>query len=165
MKEDIHLEEEQIIRAIVDESDLSEAARKHLAACSTCGEKKQDMEKELRILGKLAQAYAPSPPRRMLLPEKEPSYFRLWTWQKTLLAGASAVAVLVLIVALWFRTPRIGTEKASLDIYRSASEEELLFMEARALEEDPLPPFHRFVIGGSYPVLNEGFMEFVSTSI
>lgn len=165
MKENIHLEEEQMIRAIVDESDLPEAERKHLAACSTCGEKKQEMEKELSVLGKLAQAYAPSPPTRMLLPEKERFYLRPWTWQKTLLAGASAVAVLVLIVAIWFRFPRTGREKASLDIYHSASERELLSIEARALEEDPLPPFHRFVIGGSYPVLNEGFVEFVSTSI
>ena len=165
MKENIHLEEEQIIRAIVDESDLSEAARKHMAACSTCGEKKQEMEKELRVLGKLAQAYAPSPPRRMILPEKEPFYLRPWTWQKILLAGASAVAVLLLVVAIWFYVPRTGSEKAKLDIYNSTSEEELLFIEARALEEDLFPPFHRFVTGGSYPVLDEGFVEFVSTSL
>jgi hypothetical protein len=165
MKESTHLEEEQLIRAIVDQSDLPEPVRKHLSACSTCSEKKQDMERELRVLGELGQAYAPSPPRRMILPEKEPSYFRLWTWQKTMAAAATVVAILVLIVAIWFRIPRIGPEKANLDVYHPATEEERRFIEASALEEDPFSPFHQFVIGGAYPVLDEGFVEFVSTSI
>jgi len=164
MKESIHLEEEQLIQAIVDQSDLTEPARKHLAGCSICGEKRQEMEKELRILGKVAKRFAPSPSRRMILPEKEPSFLELWNWQKTLAAAATTIAILVLVVSIWYGMPGIRPQKGTLERL-SSPKEEPLFAEARGLEEDPFSPFQRFVIGGSSPLLNEGFVDFVSAPL
>jgi hypothetical protein len=165
MKENPHLEEEQFIRAIIDESDLPEPVRRHLAACSVCGEKKQGLERELRTLGELAKRYTPSSSEGMVFPEKESSYSRLWNWQKTLAAAATTIAILVLVVSIWYGMPRIRPQKADLEHYSSAKEEERLFAEATALEENPFSPFHRFVIGGSSPVFDEGFVDFVSTSL
>jgi hypothetical protein len=164
MKEDTHLEEEQFIRAIVDESDLPEPVRIHLAACSICADKKLEMERELRALGKLARRYTPFPSGGMILPEKEPSFFELWNWQKTWATAATTIAILVLVVSIWYGMPGIRPQKATSE-RQPFPEEERLFAEARGLEEDPFSPFQRFVIGGSSPLLDEGFVDFVSTPL
>ena len=54
-----HLDQNQIIQAVVDSTDLPVAVRDHLAQCPQCLEDKQSFARELANLGQLAQQYAP----------------------------------------------------------------------------------------------------------
>ena len=60
-----HLEEDDMLRAVIDDTDLSALQRQHLAQCSQCRSHRQSLESELTHLGQLAERYAPEPLRRI----------------------------------------------------------------------------------------------------
>ena len=51
---DQHLNDDQIIGAIVEAGDLPDTVRKHLAGCSQCRMAVEKFEEELSTLGKIA---------------------------------------------------------------------------------------------------------------
>ena len=51
---EIHLSEEQLICAVVQEDDLGQVAKNHLLACSRCKTEKERFEHDLNSLSRLA---------------------------------------------------------------------------------------------------------------
>ena len=78
----IHLDENELIQAVVDASDLPESVQAHLAACIQCLNVKKSFEQELTNLGKMAEQFTPKPQRRIILPVKAPrsKFFDFWDW-------------------------------------------------------------------------------------
>ena len=62
-----HLGENEILQAVVDETDLSQHLKQHLNECSHCRLQKERFAQELARLGQLARRYAPEPQRRVTL--------------------------------------------------------------------------------------------------
>jgi hypothetical protein len=163
--EEIHLNDDQILRAVVDEKDLSPTVREHLSRCRLCRAKKDLLEKNLVKLGRMAERATPSPRRRVSLPGQKQTSPRwwFWGWRGVLVATMSVVAVI--LVVSWFIMFRTESEESVAVLIHEMWEDEKLMTEIRVLEENPLSYVYHEISGGSYPVFDEGFMEFVVPSV
>ena len=160
-RNDLHLDEEQLFRAVVDESDLSAKARDHLSSCLSCREERERIEESLARLGEMAERFAPLPVRKMVAPLKKAHDFRIWAglpeWRWTLKAGvAVAVAVVIALGSVVF-TVRQERNIARLD--REMLDDERLITEVGKLEENALPTFYFDISEGAAQDHDEDLIE------
>ena len=156
-----HLGEEIIIRILIDENEVSEAAREHLAACPVCRGEKEKLEQDLVRFGRIAKQYSPMPKRRISLPERSRRDSISWFWNWQAASGMAAVAAIILVVISWnslFRT------QPDLPVF--ATNQELIaaeeFMtEVDALVDNALPAVYRDISGESYSEIDEEFMDYI----
>jgi len=96
-----HLVEDDILRAVIDDTALSELQQVHLAQCSRCRSLREQLEKELTRLGQLAKRYSPAPQKRITFVERKArSPFFKWGF-----AFSAAAAILGVAAALAFVPP------------------------------------------------------------
>ena len=127
----LHLNEDQVIRSVVDENDLPATVRNHLSTCLVCQGKKQQIEQELSTLGRMAREFAPLPRREVRLPFYKPR--SLWSWRPVFVAGFAA---LLLIAGIWWSGVfTTSQEKMMAQIIRETEKDEQLMAEIYALEE------------------------------
>lgn len=160
-----HLSEEQILRALVDESDLSESMREHLSTCPSCRARRERLEEDLGRLGRMAERFAPSPEKRISLPEKYPANTARWFWSWRTAFGTVVMAALVIVI-VWssalFRTiPETGTIISSQEAWAT----DRLMVEISVLAENALPPVYLNITGESDPGFDEEFMQFVVPTV
>jgi hypothetical protein len=165
-QKDTHLDEEQLIQAVVDEADLPAFLQEHLKACRLCHAERDHLEQDLVQLGHLAERFTPSPRKGVKLPVRESTQGLLqwyWNWRRTFMAGmvVAAAAVIVVYGAISAR----NAEEAKLAaLTQEIWEDELLMAEISALSENALPLFCSEISGESYQDFDEDFMDFVVPS-
>lgn len=163
-KEENHLDEDQLIRAIVDETDLSPSVRDHLSSCLLCRAGMEQIEQDLTDLGKVAERLAPATHRKISLPVEKPSRIYRWLHDWRISSGAIA-AVAVVIVMIWLSIPKTIIIEDTFDIMTEISWEDDDFMtEISALAENALPQVYLDITGESYSSLDDEFIEFVVPS-
>lgn len=99
----LHLNDDQLVWAVVDEAELPLPMREHLSTCPVCRANKAQTAKNLSRLGQMAEHFAPLPAQPISLAVEEPRSTTRWSWGWRTFVGAAAAAALVLAV-LW-RTP------------------------------------------------------------
>jgi hypothetical protein len=155
-----HLDERDLIRAVVEEADLSEPLREHLSTCKRCRAGKERIETQLFRLGNAAEHLAPTPGGRVEIPVRETlKKPGLGTWLWRTLPAAGAVAVMV-IALFWWSTPLTPIPERFRLVPESLQDEKLM-AEVIILEENPLPQIYLFISGEDILDTNEEFMEFV----
>jgi hypothetical protein len=127
----LHLDEDQVIRSVVDENDLPATVRNHFSTCLVCQGKKQQIEQELRNLGYVAEECAPLPRREVRLPFYEPR--GLWSWRPVFLAGFAAIVLMAGI--WWYGLLTASHEKMMSQVILETKKDEQLMAEINALEE------------------------------
>ncbi len=154
-----HLDEEVLIRALVESSDLPPGAREHLARCPECQGEKNRLEQDLEKLGRMARDLSPSPGREILLPEPMEAGQRSWGWRFA--AGAAvSICLVVLVVSGSLRLGR-SPESVLISLTEEMWEDEGLLQEVRGLQRNPLPMSLRNIAVESISGLDEGFFDFV----
>jgi len=143
--QDIHLNEDQIIRAIVDENDLTTFERNHLLKCSLCQKEKQGFEQELNRMGEMSKELVPSP-RRGFIPVVQESR-SLFRWQPVLVTGF--VIVLLLIGIWWTSIFTRFQENGSMHIAQKMGSDQQLMAEITFIEDYALPDSYLDIIGNS----------------
>ncbi len=141
MRQKVHVDEVQILRAIVDETDLPPNVREHLADCETCGALKARIEEDLANLGATARRLVPESRRRISVPYETRRFLPSWlNLLRPVTAGlATAVVLSVVLVFVFFRTT---PENKTAKLYREMIEDEKLISEVTSLEDDALPPYY-----------------------
>lgn len=143
--QDIHLNEDQIIRATVDENDLTTSEQNHLSKCSICQKEKQEFEQVLIRMGDMSQELAPSPRRRFILPsQKSRSSFR---WQPALATGF--VIVLLMMGIWWSPLFERFQENVSVQIVQKMESDQQFVAEITLVEDYALPDRYLDIIGAS----------------
>ncbi len=161
----IHLGEEQLIRAAVDEEDMPPSLREHLSTCSFCRAEKKRFEGHLARLGRMAQHFAPSAPRRVSLPLERSRSLRGWSWGwRRVFVAAMSVAVVIMVFA-WPTLLKKTPKDNGFILPREMYEDEAFILEVRTLEEDALPQVYLDISGASYGWLDEEFIEFVVPTV
>jgi hypothetical protein len=160
-----HLNEDQLIQAIVDDADLPAPVLTHLAECGQCLESKQSFEQDLLSLGQMAQRLAPKPQRRIVIPVRETKRSFLSSFNRRIIIAAAATVAAVLIV-IWganlvINLPGRGTENLTAELL----EAERLMTEVNTLVDNALPPFYLEISGEKTPDYNEEFYQFLIPSI
>jgi len=158
----VHLNENQLIRSVIAENDLSLAARNHLLTCPVCQEKKQQFEKELDRLGFMAKACVP------MFRKKIPIFSQKKNRRLFRQIAVAGFATLILLTVGIFRDPLFKdsqeNQMSQSQLIKEMEEDRKLMTEIHALEENPLPDFYMDISVESYGDMNDEFMEFVVPS-
>ncbi len=158
-----HVNDDQMLRAVVDESDLSSALQEHLLSCPHCRGKKSDMEKALFTLGQMAERFSPSPDKRIVLPPKPLlAHKEAWHLRKTWSMAFACVTALVL--GTWFFLKDMPGEQTAMVTQNTADIEQLM-EEIDALSENALPQEYMAMMGDSDNEKTDGFLDFLIPSM
>jgi hypothetical protein len=156
-----HLDENQIIQAVVDESDLPTDVQAHLSACSLCRDLKEGFEQELTNLGELAAQLAPKPQKRIILPmQKSGSRFSSFLDWRSVIAAAAIVAAAFIVV--WSSNiARNISEHRTENMTAEMRDAKQLMTEVNSLVDNALPPFYLQLSDGPKPDYDEEFYKFL----
>ena len=156
-----HLDEEYLLQAIVDETDLPPSVRKHLSSCSLCRESMEQIEQDLNNLGQSARQLVPAMRRKIPLPVEKPSRIYRWLHDWRISFGAIATAAVVVFV-IWLSIPSTILYEDSLDIMAQVTWEDDAFMtEIGILTENAMPQVYLDIIGEYYVGIDDEFIKFV----
>jgi hypothetical protein len=160
--QDIHLNEDQIIRATVDENDLTTSERNHLSKCSICQKEKQEFEQVLNRMGDMSKELVPSSHRRFAPVVQESRSLLRWR-----IALTTGFAIFVLMMGIWWTSPFTRfQENGSVQIVQKMESDQQLMAEIMLMEEYALPDRYLDIIGklddDDYDdYYNDEFLEFV----
>ncbi len=152
-----HLNEDQFIRAVADEKDLSETERSHLSECPLCRAKILEFEELLNNFTAMAKAFAPLPRKKIEI--NEPAGFLRYLRLQPLFAAG---LLLMLLIGFW----QIGIhQEENLAIIREMEKDEALMSEVIELEESPVPEnLYPEIFAEPCGYFNDEFLEFVAPS-
>jgi hypothetical protein len=161
MKQQDHLNKDELIWAIVDESELSPAQRDHLAGCDSCLNERSRLEGELNSFADMASARVPPMRKTMMLPALEPVRRTRHVGLRLVLGSALAAGIMVIAAAGIFiygipgQKPNTNNELTALQ--QEAASDELLMKEVNQLVDNPLP--QAWANMGSIPDLDMDAMD------
>ena len=160
-----HLDETQIIQAVVDAADLPTAVLDHLADCAHCLENKESFARELANLGQLAEHHAPKPQRRIIMPvaETKHTFWSSFNWRNVMAATATVAAVLLIIWGT--NMMRNLSEPGTQNLAAEMLEAERLMTEVNTLVDNALPSFYLELSGGKSPDDVEEFYQFLIPAV
>jgi len=161
--QDTHLNEDQIIRAVVDEDDLTASERNHLLQCFTCQREKRAFEQVLNRLGEMSEELLPSP-RRRFAPDAQENR-SLWRWRPALAVG---FVIVLLMIGIWWTSffTRVQ-ENGSMHITQKMESDQQFMAESTFIEDYALPNRYIDIIdnsnNGDYDdyYYDDEFLEFV----
>jgi predicted anti-sigma-YlaC factor YlaD len=159
-----HLDEQQLIQAVVDENDLPRSMQSHLVSCHQCRSGKESFEQELVLLGQLAERYSPPPQRRITIPVHEARSPRtFWNWRNAI--GAAATVAAVLLVFWGTTSIRNLTEFGTAGTPADLMEAKRLMTEVNMLVENALPPLYLEITAEYKPDYDKEFYQFLIPQI
>lgn len=156
-----HLDEHQLIQAVVDAADLPQSVQAHLAECSHCLAGQHNFERALTKLGQKAEQYAPRPQRRIVLPvQKSKNPFgNLLNWHNLMAAAATVAAVFILVWGT--NIARNFSERRTENLTAEMRDAEKLMTEVNTLVDNPLPSIYLEIAGEKKPDYDEEFYQFL----
>ena len=156
-----HLDEEQLIQAVVDAADLPDSLQTHLSECSQCLAGKNSFELEMTKLSQKAEQFAPKPQRRIILPAyktKDPIR-NLLNWRNLLAAAATVTAVFILVWGT--NMARNFSDHGNQNLTAEMMEAERFMTEVNTLIDNALPPFYLEITGEQNAGYDEEFYHFL----
>ena len=160
-----HLDEEQLVQAVVDATDLPHSVQAHLAECGQCLAGKNSFELEMTKLSRQVERFAPKPQRRILLPvPKTKNPLRnLLDWRNLVAAAATVTAVFILVWGTnMVRNPSVpGAEILAAEM----EEAQRLMTEVNTLVDNALPAFYLVISGEKNAAYEEEFFQFLIPTI
>ncbi len=154
---DNHLNEDQFLLATVDKTELPAEAREHLSECPQCREQIENMERELTLLSRMAEDFAPQQRKRAFRYVK-PRNAGNWIWSLRTASGAAVMVVLAVTLVWWSPLSKTTPEVVTGVTFQESDQ---LMADIDTLVDNALPPIHVYISGESGPELDEEFMEFV----
>jgi hypothetical protein len=155
-----HLEENDILQAVIDTADLPMEQQKHLVDCPRCRSQKERLEHELAHLGHLAERYAPEQKRHVRLPSQKK---RSPIFSRRFVVSAAAVAAVFLVV--WGTFLIRSQQQGSVgNLAKDMVEAERLMTEINGLVENALPQVYLDIVGETDSNLDDDFIDFLIPS-
>ncbi len=159
-----HLNEEQIYKAIIDESQLLSSENEHLSDCPECRTAVESFQNDLKLLGQTAESFVPLPKRRMILYEKTVKN-SLFGWGTSF---AAAITILFFVITMHSDSMKLifDNKDNKTDITNSALYyEDILMTQVNILIENPLPAKYLFISDEDNTDYDEDFIDFVVPSV
>ena len=165
LKNNNHLNDDELIWAVVDEAELPSALREHLFSCPKCRARKSLFEQNLVRLGQKAESLAPSPERKVSLNFEEPLRHAWWSWSwRNVLALTVTAAICIAVI---WGSHRFFTKPDSrvASLTQEMLADERLMNEISLLVENALPQLYDDVSKEDNSLFDDEFMQFVVPSI
>ena len=156
-----HLNDEQMVQAVVDAADLPASVRQHLTECRQCLADRNSFELQLQRLGQNAKQFSPQPQRRIILPaaKNRRPMRRLLDWHKWMAAAATVAAVFLIVWAT--NTVYNPTESENKNVTVELMEAQRLMTEVNTLVDNALPSFYLEISGEKNATYDEEFYQFL----
>jgi len=155
---DEHLQDAQVIWAVVDEKELSEEGHLHLMDCRLCQGRVEQIKAELQIFGKRAELAVPPMTKTLRMPAAETVSVKFRSsWIP--FVGTAAMAGLVLFfyfIGMDAMSPQLTTFQEPENQF----EDEFLMQEISEMVEFPLP-VDLYEITGDAADFDDDFLQFV----
>ncbi|MEE4605144.1 MAG: hypothetical protein V2J65_27955 [Desulfobacteraceae bacterium] len=136
---DLHLDDDEVLRAMIDPSDLGAARQAHLHCCRHCLYQTEALTASYRRLGQMAREMAPEPRQALRVPaDKAPG--RPWYLKPAMALGV--LGALVFAVTPWRPLTRISPTPTPM-VAEKFENDDRLMEEIDALVEDALPEKYR----------------------
>jgi len=152
-----HLGEDDMLQAVIDDTDLSVLQQHHLAECSQCRTHRERLKNELAHLGQMAERYAPEPLQRITVEhDKLRSPFSIRGF------AFSAAAVAAVIVVVWATFLIRSQQQSGVgNLAQNMVEAERLMTEINVLVENALPQVYLDIAADTDLNLDEEFIDFL----
>lgn len=138
-EKEIHLEENQIIQAIVDITDLPSFLQEHLLSCAECHRKKSAFEQEIEELGQTAAAYVPITKHRISLVLENKAHQGRWFARWRIPLGLATTVLFSLFLIWGSNLTKLFPAKQENQFFMERQKTEALIMEVNVLAENALP--------------------------
>jgi len=162
---DNHLTEDQILMALVDESELGLKFQSHLAACPICNNEKIKIERRIGELSRMAKRMTQMPTRSIRLPETKSRSFFWSGWRLSPVMGIALATVLVLMVlwrpARFYHQPGLGQDMLSQEM----DEDNQFMTEVEILVENALPKEYQDILAVVETEFEDDFMYYIVPSV
>lgn len=157
---DKHLQDEQVLWAIIDRNELGEDVQQHLLLCQHCKGKVAQFSDDLQEFGDKARQAVPPYSRPIKLPAAKPSKAGFnGGWLPFF--GAAAMAGLVVFFYFMGLNTITPAQFPPLQGQESLLEDEVLMREISELVESPLSGDIYEIIGENGSGDDEDFMDFI----
>jgi predicted anti-sigma-YlaC factor YlaD len=159
----IHLDEKQINRAVVDETDLPEQYRSHLVECQVCRKQVEQVGTDLFLFGEHARLSVPPMTKTVSLPTDESvSAVHSHGWFPSFaVAVMTGIILFVYFLGVENNAPQIADiESLEEQPVELTIEDESLMDEVFEIVEYPLPDVMYEIIGEDGEDFDE-FLQFV----
>ena len=161
MKQDVHLNDDQIIRSLEDKTDLSVVLQEHLASCSQCLSARKKLEGAVVRLGEQARNSAPLFKKAIRFPDRQPlkTSWWSWNWRSFSAMGATAGMAIAIIVLVSLHTMH---QRSLAKLYDEMFKDERFISEINMLGKNDLPQLWMDISGDSEVNLNEEMLEVIA---
>jgi hypothetical protein len=148
-----HLNEDDIIRAVIDQRDLTEEIKGHLLKCPLCQKKKLIIEQELKYLGRMAREFTPLPEKNRVdifdHPVNKSFPYRLWRY-----AFVTGFVAVLLIAGIWLYSPvKKIQEYRTGKLIKEMQEDQVFIEDIQRIEEQ--------AFYGFYSDADKDFLEYI----
>lgn len=133
-----HLDEQQIIEAVIDGRGLDANLRRHLFECAACHAEMEALQAGLDRFGQISRDGMPEHFRKPAISELGTVVFKpVWRIRPSLGIGVAFASILALLLSpLTLNRERIYTVDA---VYQEMLQDDKFMTEIENLEENPLP--------------------------
>lgn len=134
--ENYHLNEEEIIMAVVDAEDLGRLQQQHLSQCSRCRSQIEAMNDDLTNMVRIAEAASPVVTKPFRAPATDKRRAGWLPFGRKLSTGLAVVVACVIIGGLFWQN-QVSNRRQQFA--REMLEAEQLMQQVNLLVENPLP--------------------------
>ncbi|MEJ2642492.1 MAG: hypothetical protein P8010_23305 [Desulfosarcinaceae bacterium] len=147
-----HLDSDQLLQAVVGESDLPRHLRIHLTQCTTCRQEVDRLGARFSAIGKMARDLSPDALGRVRLSERRRRFFLGRRVGLRPALGMAVAMVLLMLIALYRplghrSTPAPPASIVNADAALSPETEARLLAEIQGLLDNPLPEDYQRITG------------------
>lgn len=135
-----HLSDDEVLRAMIDPSDLDPTRQAHLVSCRPCRRQTEAATQRYRRLGEMARQMTPEPRRTFKIPAPDAPVGR-WYFKPGLALGV--LGVLVWAVTLWGPNFTRMAPTPTPVVVENVVNDDRLMDEIDMLVEDALPAKYR----------------------
>lgn len=160
----IHLNDEELLSAVIDTGDLDSKKRAHLAACPACQKRKSAVEAPFVRMGDLAARFTPPRPAGSpSIVQRQPgrNIFGMGFRLRPMLAAA--IGILLMVTWIGWQSGDRRRGGGSLDSAQLQKiDDAALMAEVEALIDGALPEAYRHIAGDPELRFTDDFMRFVA---
>lgn len=136
----VHLQYDQLLKALVDTTDLEDEARVHLEACSGCQRQVTRLAQRYHRIGQMARKMAPEPSRAFRVPSHQGSVAKR-RFKPALALGM--IAAMILMFTIWWPQQYQSVDVPELVATDESDIDDPLMDEIDALVADALPAIYQ----------------------
>jgi hypothetical protein len=158
-----HIEEQRLIKILVDGIQPTGTEDEHLAQCPQCGTVMEDLQADLKNLRRASVLFTPKLEKRLTLPASVARPAGIRGLGRGWRVAAGAVATLCLAAVVWWQAGvwRLNTHPPEIATLPVPVASDPLMRETRMLADNAIPETYQAIIESLDGGFDEGFIEFV----